>query len=125
MTTNDGDDEEPTQTLKDLHSLLMETSIASGKLVCGNCGHEYAVKEGIVSFVPEVSSDGLRSCADLLILGELLAAFSYGMSVPARGGRQTSTTKLGQRVFLWDCRLRDIEDNDDDLDRAYASLRNG
>ena len=37
------------QTLRDLHTLLIETSIASGKLACGNCGHEYAVKEGIVS----------------------------------------------------------------------------
>ncbi|KAK4546111.1 hypothetical protein LTR36_002248 [Oleoguttula mirabilis] len=42
---------EPTQTLKDLHTLLMETSIASGKLVCGNCEHEYAVKEGIANFL--------------------------------------------------------------------------
>jgi len=37
--------------LKDLHVLLMETSVASGKLVCGNCGHEYAVKEGIANFL--------------------------------------------------------------------------
>lgn len=42
---------EPTQTLKDLHTLLMETSIAQGKLACGNCGHEYAVKEGIANFL--------------------------------------------------------------------------
>lgn len=42
---------EPTQVLKDLHSLLMETGIESGKLVCGNCGHEYAVKEGIANFL--------------------------------------------------------------------------
>ncbi|SPQ21607.1 cc7dc696-2965-4eee-8e8d-7279633c5b82 [Thermothielavioides terrestris] len=26
--------------LKDLHTLLMETQINEGKLVCGNCGHE-------------------------------------------------------------------------------------
>jgi multifunctional methyltransferase subunit TRM112 len=42
---------EPSQTLKDLHVLLMETSVASGKLVCGNCGHEYAIKEGIANFL--------------------------------------------------------------------------
>ena len=42
---------EPTQTLKDLHQLLMETSIANGKLVCGNCEHEYAVKDGIANFL--------------------------------------------------------------------------
>ena len=45
------DDGEPSQTLRDLHTLLMETSIASGKLACGNCGHEYAVKEGIANFL--------------------------------------------------------------------------
>ncbi len=48
LTAEDG---EPTQVLRDLHVLLMETSIASGKLVCGNCGHEYAVKEGIANFL--------------------------------------------------------------------------
>ncbi|KAL9528648.1 Multifunctional Methyltransferase [Sphaerulina musiva] len=42
---------EPTQVLKDLHLLFMETSIRSGKLVCGNCGHEYAIKEGIANFL--------------------------------------------------------------------------
>lgn len=42
---------EPTQTCRDLHVLLMETGIAEGKLVCGNCGHEYAVKEGIANFL--------------------------------------------------------------------------
>ena len=45
------EDGEPTQTLKDLHQLLMETSIQSGKLACGACGHEYAVKEGIANFL--------------------------------------------------------------------------
>ena len=47
----EGDSEEPSQVLKDLHLLLMETSISSGKLACGNCGHEYAVKEGIANFL--------------------------------------------------------------------------
>ncbi|KAG9603227.1 hypothetical protein KCU77_g1158, partial [Aureobasidium melanogenum] len=42
---------EPTQTLKDLHALLVETSVSNGKLVCGHCGHEYAVKEGIANFL--------------------------------------------------------------------------
>ncbi|CAD0091970.1 unnamed protein product [Aureobasidium vineae] len=42
---------EPTQTLQDLHALLVETSVSNGKLVCGHCGHEYAVKEGIANFL--------------------------------------------------------------------------
>lgn len=42
-----GDD----QMLRDLHHLLLETQIAEGKFVCGNCGHEYAIKEGIANFL--------------------------------------------------------------------------
>ena len=37
--------------LKDLHTLLLETQVMEGKLVCGNCGHEYAIKEGIANFL--------------------------------------------------------------------------
>lgn len=37
--------------LRDLHHLLVETQISEGKLVCGNCGHEYAVREGIANFL--------------------------------------------------------------------------
>ncbi|KAI0167235.1 hypothetical protein BJ166DRAFT_519438 [Pestalotiopsis sp. NC0098] len=39
------------KTLKDLHNLLMETQIMEGKLVCRNCQHEYAVREGIANFL--------------------------------------------------------------------------
>lgn len=59
LTTEAG---EPTQTAKDLHTLLMETSIASGKLVCGNCGHEYAVKEGIANFLYVPCSRSVAVC---------------------------------------------------------------
>jgi len=37
--------------LQRLHKLLLETQIVSGTLVCGNCGHEYAVREGIANFL--------------------------------------------------------------------------
>ena len=37
--------------LRDLHTLLLETQVMEGKLVCGNCGHEYAIKEGIANFL--------------------------------------------------------------------------
>ncbi|KAF1987721.1 Trm112p-domain-containing protein [Aulographum hederae CBS 113979] len=46
-----GAGDEPTQSAKDLHHLLLETNITAGKLVCGNCGHEYAIKEGIANFL--------------------------------------------------------------------------
>lgn len=36
---------------RDLHTLLMETQVVEGKLVCGNCGHEYRIKDGIANFL--------------------------------------------------------------------------
>ncbi|KAI1498575.1 hypothetical protein F5X99DRAFT_320751 [Biscogniauxia marginata] len=42
---------EENKTLRDLHNLLVETQIMEGFLVCGNCGHEYAVREGIANFL--------------------------------------------------------------------------
>lgn len=35
----------------ELHTLLLETQISEGMLRCGNCGHEYRVKEGIANFL--------------------------------------------------------------------------
>jgi len=37
--------------LRDLHHLLVQTQMVEGKLVCGHCGHEYAVREGIANFL--------------------------------------------------------------------------
>jgi multifunctional methyltransferase subunit TRM112 len=36
---------------KDLHTLLLETHISEGSLVCANCGHSYKIKEGIANFL--------------------------------------------------------------------------
>lgn len=47
-TKPEGEDEE---VLKDLHRLLLETHVMEGKLVCGNCGHEYRIKDGIANFL--------------------------------------------------------------------------
>jgi multifunctional methyltransferase subunit TRM112 len=44
-------EEVPTQTARDLHRVLLETCIKEGKLVCGNCGHEYKVMEGVANFL--------------------------------------------------------------------------
>lgn len=44
-------EETPSQTAKDLHRILLETCIQEGKLVCGSCEHEYAVKEGVANFL--------------------------------------------------------------------------
>ncbi|KAL2002096.1 hypothetical protein VTN02DRAFT_657 [Thermoascus thermophilus] len=47
----EGDALDDEQTLKNLHRLLLETQIVEGKLICGNCGHEYRIKEGIANFL--------------------------------------------------------------------------
>ncbi|KAL8790534.1 MAG: hypothetical protein Q9213_000556 [Squamulea squamosa] len=43
--------EEDQKVMRDLHTLLMETEVTEGKMVCGNCGHEYKIKEGIANFL--------------------------------------------------------------------------
>ncbi|KAK8175781.1 hypothetical protein IWX90DRAFT_121054 [Phyllosticta citrichinensis] len=48
---DEADAQEPNQLARDLHGLLVETTIAQGNLVCANCGHQYAVKEGIANFL--------------------------------------------------------------------------
>lgn len=37
--------------MRDLHTLLLETEVREGKMVCGNCGQEYRIKEGIANFL--------------------------------------------------------------------------
>ena len=44
-------EEVPSQTAKDLHRILLETTVKEGKLVCGNCAHEYKVLEGVPNFL--------------------------------------------------------------------------
>lgn len=39
------------EVLKKLHTLLMETGVVEGKLVCGNCEFEYPIKEGVGNFL--------------------------------------------------------------------------
>lgn len=43
--------EEDETMLKDLHSLLIETQIMEGQMVCGNCQHIYYIKNSIASFL--------------------------------------------------------------------------
>ncbi|KAF2733739.1 Trm112p-domain-containing protein [Polyplosphaeria fusca] len=47
----EGEEEVASQTAKDLHRVLLETGIREGGLVCGNCGHEYKVLEGVGNFL--------------------------------------------------------------------------
>lgn len=39
------------EALKKLHTLLIDTGVVEGKLVCGNCGFEYPIKEGVGNFL--------------------------------------------------------------------------
>ena len=39
------------KVMRDLHTLLLETEVREGKMVCGNCGHKYRIKEGIANFL--------------------------------------------------------------------------
>ena len=48
MTDSTAADE---KVMRDLHTLLLETEVREGKMVCGNCGHEYKIKEGIANFL--------------------------------------------------------------------------
>jgi len=44
-------EEEKEKLMRDLHKLLLETQVMEGKMVCGNCGYEYKIKEGIPNFL--------------------------------------------------------------------------
>ncbi|VEU19851.1 DEKNAAC100774 [Brettanomyces naardenensis] len=37
--------------LRELHSLLLETQIVEGKMMCQNCGHIYYIKDSIPNFL--------------------------------------------------------------------------
>jgi multifunctional methyltransferase subunit TRM112 len=43
--------ESDAKLLQDLHTLLVETQVTEGQLVCGNCGHEYNIHQGIANFL--------------------------------------------------------------------------
>ena len=47
----EGSGEDQEKLLRTLHEVLLETSVMEGKMVCGNCGHEYRIKEGIANFL--------------------------------------------------------------------------
>jgi multifunctional methyltransferase subunit TRM112 len=47
----DEDRNEKDRVLRQLHTLLLETSVSEGKLACGKCGFEYPIKEGVGNFL--------------------------------------------------------------------------
>ncbi|EXJ81401.1 hypothetical protein A1O3_07692 [Capronia epimyces CBS 606.96] len=50
-TETNADHEIEEEILRRLHNLLLETGVVEGKLVCGNCGFEYPIKEGVGNFL--------------------------------------------------------------------------
>ena len=59
---------EQVEVLQNLHKVLLATEVREGKMVCGNCGHEYKIKEGIANFLLPGH------------LGELLSSCEWGSS---------------------------------------------
>lgn len=59
------------QTIKDLHTLLLETQVVEGKLVCANCEHEYQIKEGIANFLLPNHLGMLSAAGDVGVGGGL------------------------------------------------------
>ncbi|KIV95300.1 hypothetical protein PV10_02971 [Exophiala mesophila] len=49
--TSEADNVVGEEVLKNLHGLLLETGVTEGKLVCGNCGFEYPIKDGVGNFL--------------------------------------------------------------------------
>lgn len=47
----DLESEESLPLLQDLHSLLLETTITEGEMVCNNCQHIYYIKNSIPNFL--------------------------------------------------------------------------
>jgi len=51
VSPDDVDSVNQGEVLQNLHNLLLATEVREGKMVCGNCGHEYNIKEGIANFL--------------------------------------------------------------------------
>ncbi|KAF3940133.1 hypothetical protein ABW19_dt0200212 [Dactylella cylindrospora] len=49
MDVSYGEEEE--KALKMLHKVLMETEVMEGKMVCGSCGFEYGIHQGVGNFL--------------------------------------------------------------------------
>lgn len=47
----EGESDKKDKVLRQLHTILLETSVTEGKLVCGKCGFEYPIKEGVGNFL--------------------------------------------------------------------------
>ena len=55
-TTNENNNDErrtddDEEMMQKLHTLLLETQVMQGSLICGKCGHEYAIREGVANFL--------------------------------------------------------------------------
>jgi len=43
--------EEEEKVLRMLHKVLLETEVVEGKMVCGSCGFEYGISQGVGNFL--------------------------------------------------------------------------
>lgn len=62
----------------------METHVTEGKLICGNCGHEYMIKDGIANFLlPSHLGLSLLECCfiDMLTFDSLIASYTIDLNL--------------------------------------------
>ena len=77
--------------MRDLHTLLLETEVRQGRMVCGNCGHEYRIKEGIANFLLPSHLGELFPFTHVVLLyigdlaGQNVRLFLSGHANPFRG----------------------------------------
>ena len=64
------------KVMRDLHTLLLGTEVVEGKMVCGNCGHEYKIREGIANFLlPSHLGEWIYYCICLFRIGSESACY--------------------------------------------------
>lgn len=86
-------DDKKEKVLRQLHSLLLETSVSEGKLVCGKCGFEYPIKEGVGNFLLPAHLGSLPLLSLLFTLSTVLVLGKLAWDSPKKGrGRQVAET---------------------------------
>jgi multifunctional methyltransferase subunit TRM112 len=74
------------KVLRQLHTLLLETSVSEGKLVCGKCGFEYPIKEGVGNFLLPAHLGQLVLFLHLFPIRARWTLFSGGLASRREGG---------------------------------------
>ncbi len=76
--------QEKDKILRQLHNLLLETAVTEGILVCGRCGFEYPIKEGVGNFLLPSHLGELYSLF-FSLFSVLISLVQNGWNLPPRG----------------------------------------